>query len=256
MRPIRTVASTTAAGPMPASTSVTTKLAASVAVLERWRPSRAHVTSAPDALGTARRSPHGNVDRSCSDRWHGTRACGRPSRRLSRCAGDLLVTAVNGSDLWRRTAYGFVHDNGHGLLGSFTEGAAMEVSFRLDFREQFDQAGVLVRAGPAHWVKAGVEISDGEAHVGAVATNEMSDWSLAAVPSWRDTTVTVRVSWRGDALVVRARSNDEPWQLVHVSPWVHDGPVGAGPYVAAPSRPGLLVTISGWTLGTADASLH
>jgi regulation of enolase protein 1 (concanavalin A-like superfamily) len=170
--------------------------------------------------------------------------------------GDLLVTAVNGSDFWRTTAYGFVHDNGHGLLGSFSEGDAMEVSFRLDFCEQFDQAGILVRAGPAHWMKAGVEISDGEPHVGAVATNEMSDWSLAAAPNWRDTTVTVRVSWRGDALIVRARSNIDPWQLVRVSPWVHAGPVGAGPYVAAPSRPGLQLRISGWTIGTADPSLH
>jgi regulation of enolase protein 1 (concanavalin A-like superfamily) len=76
---------------------------------------------------------------------------------------DLLVTAVGGSDLWRPTAYGFVHDNAHGLLRSFSEGTAIEVSFLVDYAEQFDQAGVLVRADPARWLKAGVEISDGEA---------------------------------------------------------------------------------------------
>lgn len=169
---------------------------------------------------------------------------------------DLLVTAVRDSDLWRTTAYGFVHDDGHGLLRPFAEGTAHEVSFLLDFGEQFDQAGVLVRADPAHWMKAGVEISDGEAHVGAVTTNVMSDWSLAPVPSWRNTTVTVRVSWRGDALTVRARSNEGPWQLVRVSPWLTDGAVAAGPYVAAPTRAGLRVRFCRWTLGAADASLH
>ena len=170
--------------------------------------------------------------------------------------GALLVTAVNGSDLWRTTAYGFVHDNGHGLLGPFVEGTAVEISFVLDFREQFDQAGVLVRADEAHWIKAGVEISDGEAQVGAVTTHEMSDWSLAPGPGWRDTTVTVRASWQGDALVVRARSDASPWRLVRVSPWMPSSPVGAGPYVAAPSRGGLRVRFTGWTTGPADPSLH
>jgi regulation of enolase protein 1 (concanavalin A-like superfamily) len=170
--------------------------------------------------------------------------------------GALLVTAAEGSDLWRTTSYGFVHDTGHGLLHPFTEGTAVEVSFVVDFHEQFDQAGVLVRADPAHWLKAGVEISDGEAQVGAVTTDGMSDWSLAPVPAWRGTIVTVRVSWGGDALTVRARSGPSPWQLVRVSPWVPAIPVSAGPYVAAPTRAGLRVRITEWTIGPPDRSLH
>jgi hypothetical protein len=170
--------------------------------------------------------------------------------------GALVVTAANGSDLWRTTSYGFVHDNGHGLLRPFAEGTAVEVSFVLDFQEQFDQAGVLVRADEAHWMKAGVEISDGVAQVGAVTTHEMSDWSLAPVPGWRGMTVTVRASWQGDALVVRARTDASPWQLARVSPWLPSSPVGAGPYVAAPNRGGLRVRITGWTTGPADQSLH
>jgi uncharacterized protein len=170
--------------------------------------------------------------------------------------GALVVTAVNGSDLWRTTAYGFVHDTGHGLLRPFVEGTAVEVSFVLDFHEQFDQAGVLVRADEANWIKAGVEISDGAAQVGAVTTHEMSDWSLAPVPSWDGATVTVRASWQGDALVVRARTDASPWQLVRVSPWLPSSPVRAGPYVAAPSRSGLQVRITRWTAGPSDHSLH
>lgn len=29
---------------------------------------------------------------------------------------DLLITAVEGSDAWRITSYGFVHDSEHALL--------------------------------------------------------------------------------------------------------------------------------------------
>ena len=98
--------------------------------------------------------------------------------------GDLLVTAAEGSDFWRTTAYDFVHDDGHGLLRPFEPGTAMEVSFRMDYGSQFDQAGILVRAGPRHWVKAGVEVVDGAPQLGAVVTHEVSDWSACPVPEW------------------------------------------------------------------------
>ena len=118
--------------------------------------------------------------------------------------GHLIVTAVEGSDFWRTTAYGFVHDNGHALLRPLAVGEAVDVSFILDYDQQFDQAGVLVRASETTWVKAGVEISDGVAQVGAVVTHGASDWSVAPVPSWRGSEVTIRVSRGEDALTIRA----------------------------------------------------
>ena len=152
--------------------------------------------------------------------------------------GDaLIVTAAEGSDLWRTTAYGFVHDNAHALLRPFREGSAVEVSFVLDFEAQFDQAGILVREDEIHWLKAGMEISEEVAQVGAVATRGMSDWSLAPVPEWHGGIVTVRVSWTGDALTVRARSGTSAWRLVRVSPWTpSSSTVMAGAYLAAPTR--------------------
>ncbi len=38
---------------------------------------------------------------------------------------DLVVTAAEGSDAWRVTAYGFVHDSEHALLAPFPEGSAV-----------------------------------------------------------------------------------------------------------------------------------
>ena len=48
--------------------------------------------------------------------------------------GDLLVTAVEGSDAWRVTSYGFVHDSEHALVVPFANGSAMEVEFTAVFR--------------------------------------------------------------------------------------------------------------------------
>ncbi len=170
--------------------------------------------------------------------------------------GDLLVTAAEGSDFWRTTAYDFVHDDGHGLLRPFEPGTAMEVSFRMDYGSQFDQAGILVRAGPRHWVKAGVEVVDGAPQLGAVVTHEVSDWSACPVPEWGGDLVTIRASRAGDALTIRARRQDDSWQLVRLAPWPPDLDALAGPYCCAPTRAGLRVRFTTWRSGPADLRLH
>lgn len=59
---------------------------------------------------------------------------------------DLLVTAAEGSDLWRTTSYGFIHETGtHAMLADFPDRAAAEVTFVADFPASFDRAGLLVR---------------------------------------------------------------------------------------------------------------
>ncbi len=168
----------------------------------------------------------------------------------------LLVEAVEGSDAWRHTAYGFVHDSEHALLAPLPAGTAVEVDVAVAYDQLFDQAGLLVRASAEAWVKAGVEVSDGVAQVGAVVTRGSSDWSLAPVSEWAGRVVTVRASRFGDALVVRAHAEGEPWRLVRVTPFEVDAPLEAGPYCCAPSRAGLVVRFLGWRTTAADAALH
>ena len=168
----------------------------------------------------------------------------------------LRVTAAEGSDAWRHTSYGFVHDDAHGLLAPFGARDAVEVEFVLDYTEQFDQAGVLLRASAEEWVKAGVEVSDGVPQIGAVVTHGTSDWSVAPVPDWVGRRVTVRASRDGDAVTVRARADDDPFRLVrvaHVDPALE---LRAGPYCCAPTRAGLTVQFTRWERVAPDAALH
>ena len=90
-----------------------------------------------------------------------------PPPQVARDQDDLLVTAAEGSDLWRTTSYGFIHDTGHALLTDFPDGTAAEVRFIADFSAQFDQAGLLVRADAEQWIKAGVELTDGVLQLGS-----------------------------------------------------------------------------------------
>ncbi len=185
--------------------------------------------------------------------WAGTWL--NPPARTWQEDGDLLVEARESSDFWRVTSYGFVHDDGHALLRPLPDGSAVEVTFTLDYDRQFDQAGVLVRGDEEHWVKAGVEVSDGVPQVGAVVTLGRSDWSVAPAPQWHGRDVTVRVSRAGDALTVRARADGDSWQLVRVAP-LPPGDLLAGPFCCAPTRAGLVVRFRSAILTAADASLH
>lgn len=132
----------------------------------------------------------------------------------------------------------------------------MEVSFTGDFVAEFDQAGAFVRVSDEEWIKSGVEFADGALQLGAVVTHRFSDWSVAPVPEWAGTHITVRVSRAGDAITVRARSGEEAFRLVRVAHLDPDAPAEAGPLVCAPTRAGLTVRFTSWTLGPADAALH
>ncbi|MFE4513438.1 DUF1349 domain-containing protein [Kitasatospora sp. NPDC056783] len=169
---------------------------------------------------------------------------------------DLLVTARDRSDFWRTTGYGFVRDDGHALLAGFPPGSATEVTFVADFAALYDQAGLLIRVDPRTWIKAGVEMSDGLPHLGAVVTREVSDWSLAPVPDWHGRAVTIRASRTDDAVTVRARCEDAPWRLLRLAPLDPEAAATAGPFCCSPERAGLQVRFTRFAQGPADSALH
>jgi regulation of enolase protein 1 (concanavalin A-like superfamily) len=99
--------------------------------------------------------------------------------------GDQLIVVAKGdTDFWRTTAYGFVHDNGHALLQPWLAEESVEVTFVVDFDQQFDQAGVLVRRDASTWMGGSGDQRQGPA-VGAVVTHDRSDWS-SPVPEWQE----------------------------------------------------------------------
>lgn len=174
----------------------------------------------------------------------------------TRLDGDaLLVTAAPESDAWRHTSYGFVHDTENALVAPFAEGTAVEVVFDARFTQQFDQAGVFLRADDEQWVKAGVEFVDGVPQLGAVVTAGRSDWSAAPVPEWAGKPVRVRLSWDAGSVTFRAGVDGGPLAMVRLFPFEADA-AAAGPFCCSPTRAGLEVRFREWAVGPADTTLH
>lgn len=179
----------------------------------------------------------------------------REPLHISEVNGALKVESIEASDWWRTTSYGFIHDDGHALTIDFPNESAMEVRFILDFTEQFDQAGIFIRSDEAHWIKAGVEFCDGYPQVGAVVTDQKSDWSAARISEWMGKEVTVRASRSGDAVTIHA-GIEADMQLVRVAPLDQGLSWRGGPMTCAPSRAGLVTTFTHWSTGPCDPPMH
>ena len=169
---------------------------------------------------------------------------------------DLVITTADKSDFWRDTGYSFTHYSGHALLIDFPPNTAMEVEFSADWTAEFDQAGILVHADDRHWVKAGVEFADDVLCLGAVVTDQKSDWSVGHVPGWMHQRIRVRVSRSHDALTIRARTQGDPWRLVRLAPMDPQLTWRAGPLAASPSRANLAVAFHSWETLPPDTTIH
>ncbi|KAA0174241.1 hypothetical protein FNF27_04253 [Cafeteria roenbergensis] len=113
-----------------------------------------------------------------------------PSRVVSTGSGSVVVRARPKTDFWQRTGYGFVHDNGHfcpmaqipSCPGAAWASFELTVAFAAEYAHQFDQAGLMLRASSAHWLKAGIEYVDGRRQASVVVTRgARSDWSVVPV---------------------------------------------------------------------------
>ncbi len=92
-----------------------------------------------------------------------------------------IVTTSAKTDFWRRTHYGFIRDNGHFYFDSISTDFVAEVKIRGNYKDIYDQAGLMLRVDEKHWIKTGIEYVDGVQNLSAVVTHDYSDWSVIPV---------------------------------------------------------------------------
>ena len=96
---------------------------------------------------------------------------------------QLVIAADAETDFWQKTHYGFQADNGHFLYAEVSGDFVLTTQVHCNFKNQYDQAGLMLRISEDCWVKASVEFEAGEPNkLGAVVTNHgYSDWSTQDV---------------------------------------------------------------------------
>ncbi len=153
--------------------------------------------------------------------------------------GALLVRSGEKTDFWQGTYYGFHRDDGHFLHQERSGDFTAEVTFSARYEALYDQAGLMVRADAAHWMKCGIEYTDGARHFSVVVTNGNSDWSAFRLDHDFDR-ITVRATRNGDALFVQYRTDGmNEWRMARLA-WFDPAfrNVSVGPVFCSPQRAG------------------
>ena len=110
-----------------------------------------------------------------------------------------------------------------------------------DYKQRFDQAGLMLRINQENYIKAGIEFVDGKYNLSAVVTHKTSDWSVItldkAIPY-----VWIKAVRRLDAVEIFYSFDDKEYTLMR-NAWLQDNiPVQVGFMAACPDGKGFNVT--------------
>jgi regulation of enolase protein 1 (concanavalin A-like superfamily) len=155
--------------------------------------------------------------------------------------GAIEAIADGDTDFWHTTGYGYVRDSGH-LYGELAPGD-VTVSARVegDYRDQYDQAGVMAWVDREHWLKAGLELFDGQLRLSTVVTIGHSSWAFATLP--KGTSVTwLRMLRKSEAVEVHYSLDGQQYELASLVYLPSGRMAHVGVMCAAPTGKGFSVT--------------
>lgn len=163
-------------------------------------------------------------------------------------AGDLIqVTPDEKTDFWRKTEYGYIYDNGHFYYQPIQGDFSVEVNVDGEYKEQYDQAGLMVRLDDTYWLKCGIELIDGVKHFITVITQDYSDVSLMPIPT-NLSGIGMRILRKGDVLNVFYSFDLTNYILFRKSHFTSAETVDVGMMCAAPTKGGFFTTFKGFNL--------
>jgi len=179
--------------------------------------------------------------------WH------NEPHRWRQSGGTLTLRTDPHTDFWQATGYGFVRDNGHFLGEPATGDFRAEVRVAGQYRDLYDQAGLMVRLDAQNWLKCGIEFVEGVQHVSAVATREFSDWSVIPLPD-NPPAIHLRLDRKGDGLEVYFSVDGTRFTLARLAYFPPVPEVLVGPMACSPEGEGFEVEFSGLQVGPLPAS--
>ncbi|OLP44383.1 DUF1349 domain-containing protein [Rhizobium oryziradicis] len=165
-----------------------------------------------------------------------------PPEKATWTARGVIVETKDASDFWQKTYYGFTPDSGHFLSTPRNGDFTVEVSFSGQYETLYDQAGLMLRVDETHWVKCGVEYTDGHMHFSTVVTNDHSDWSVVMLKG-EPKVVSARITRLGDALFIQYSIDEgKSWSMARLA-WFSPSPetVQVGLMTCSPKRAGFRV---------------
>ena len=144
------------------------------------------------------------------------------------------------TDYWRISHYGFTVDDAPFYYGEY--GGEFEATVKItgQYKERFDQAGLMIRLDNENYIKAGIEFVDGKYNLSVVVTHHTSDWSVITLDRPVDF-IYIKAVRRLDAIEVFYSFDGKDWVMMR-NAWMQDNhPVKVGVMGASPDGQGFEV---------------
>jgi regulation of enolase protein 1 (concanavalin A-like superfamily) len=187
------------------------------------------------AVPSIRGFGHGSLDSRLA--WHNEPV------RWSLESGVLVVEPEPNTDFWCRPQKGVEADTGHFLFAPVSGSFRVSARITIAPRNQYDQAGLMVRISRSCWLKASIEYEDESfSRLGAVVTNGgYSDWSTQDVSSSM-TRYHLRASRDQGDYVIEASFDGQAWTQLRMAHLFEDidpaAAVSCGVYACSPTASG------------------
>lgn len=155
----------------------------------------------------------------------------------------LTMDVTPQSDYWRISHYGFTVDDAPFLYT--TRGGEFEVKVMIsgEYKERFDQAGLMIRIDKENYIKTGIEFVDGKYNLSTVVTHTTSDWSVIELDKPVEF-VWIKAVRRLDAVEIFYSFDDKHYTMMR-NCWLQDNtPVMVGMMAACPDGKGFKATFS------------
>lgn len=151
--------------------------------------------------------------------------------------GRMTMSVTPKSDYWRISHYGFTVDDAPFMYTTYGGEFEVKVKVSGQYKNRFDQAGLMLRIDKENYIKAGIEYVDGKYNLSTVVTHKTSDWSVITldkpVPY-----VWIKAVRRLDAVEVFYSFDDKNYVLMR-NAWLADNsPVMVGMMAASPDGDG------------------
>ena len=161
----------------------------------------------------------------------------------------LRVQVQGGTDFWRVTHYGFIRDNGHFFYQEQPGDFMAKVKVVGQYKDLYDQAGLMIRLDEKNWIKTGIEYVKGVQNVSAVVTRDVSDWSV--VPR-QDSPAAVWLTLlrKGDYVEIRYSFDNRDFKMLRLAyfPPTPGRSVQIGLMCAAPDGQGFPVAFTDFSV--------
>lgn len=158
-------------------------------------------------------------------------------------AVDSTISLTTGprTDFWRKTHNGALRDNGHFYFQPVTGDFIADVHFSGQYRDLYDQAGLMARQDTTTWLKCGIEYVEGVQHASAVVTRDFSDWSVVPLPQ-NPPKVWFRLTRHGITLEVRYSLDGDRYDLLRQAYLTASDTLQVGLMGCSPEGEGFTVT--------------